>query len=482
MKKFWILLLVYLSFATTCFAGKIPTDIENILKKSFPSVDIRFDGVIILPDGTIYLPLYPAKIKNPEETLVAKTFPENTDITQKPDAVIFNNDFALLKVLTNNDGTKTVMKFDKIPNEIRTGILPQDMLIPKNLIIPENMKTIAGNLSIKISPEKNIKIAPIEMDNEKSKTKILSIKQSNKVGSVPELKEKVLYVLTHYTKDIQVVNAENNTPEYALAQKTIPNKVAITPDNKFLLVTTFNSTLLNIISLADDMIIKQLDLTTVGGDIVIDEKSNCAYVASPNASTIYQVALSDMTLKKKVKVNGRCEKLALADGYMIYIDKLTNKIWSIELDNEYTLKDLGIYPNISKIVYSNGRVFVTSRTKSRVAVIDYKNQTLLAEFDSVKKPTDMVEYKGALFILSSEENIIQVINTNNFEQIAMIQLGNDGFSTRFVQIPNSKIVLIPDAKQGMYSIVDLQKKSFLKTNVLTLPVSNIVVGKNIRKL
>ena len=35
----------------------------------------------------------------------------------------------------------------------------------------------------------------------------------------------------------------------------------ITKDNKFLLVTSYDSTLVNVISLADDRIIKQLDLT-----------------------------------------------------------------------------------------------------------------------------------------------------------------------------------------------------------------------------
>ena len=58
---------------------------------------------------------------------------------------IFNNDFSLLKVINNSDGTKTIRKFDKPPVVIKSGLLPQDMLKPKNLIIPEKAPSRAGD-------------------------------------------------------------------------------------------------------------------------------------------------------------------------------------------------------------------------------------------------------------------------------------------------------------------------------------------------
>ncbi len=481
MKKFFVLLITFVSLIPAAIAAKLPDDVQLMLKKTFPNVDIRFDGVIILQDGTVYLPLYPAKMKNPEKLTVATTYPAKTPLAKHPDVVIFNNDFVLLKVIVNKDGTRTIKKFDKPPVVIKSGLLPQDMLVPKNLIIPENLKAITGNLTVKIAPEEEIKIPAAKIEFKRTEP-VKPIKQANRVSTIPQLNDKILYISTCYTKDIQVVKGEAQKPQYALSQKAIPRCIAITPDNKFLFVTTFNSTLVDIISLADDRIIKQLDLTTNGGEIVMDAKNNVAYVASPDASTIYQVSLADMVLKKKIKVNGRCEKLILNNDYLLYVDKLTNKIWSIELGNEYTLKDLGSYPNIAKLVYADGKLYLASRTKNRIAVLDYKNQTLLSEFETIKKPIDMIAYNNNIFVLSAEDNVIQVVDIKSDEPSSIIKLSTGGFSTSMSMIPNTSLALVSDVKAGRYSVVDLNKKVVLKTNSLEIPVSNIVVGKNIRKI
>lgn len=481
MKKFLLSLIVLCLTSASTLAAKLPDDVQSMLKKTFPAADIRFDGVIILQDGTVYLPLFPAKIKTPETFAIQTTYPAKTPLQKCPDVVVFNNDFVLLKVIVNQNGTKTIKKFDKPPVEVKSGLLPQDMLVPKNLIIPENLKGITGNLDIKIAPAEEIKVAATKINYDKVVT-VNNIKPANLVSTIPQLKDKTLYISTCYTKNIQVVKGESKTPAYALSQKSIPNCIAITPDNKFLFVTAYNSTLVDVISLADDRIIKQLDLTTNGGEIVMDSKRNVAYVSSPDANTIYQVALSDMTLKKKIKVNGRCERMILNDDYLIYVDRFTNKIWSIELGNEYTLKDLGSYPNISKLAYENGNLYLASRTKNRIAVLDYKNQTLLSEFETVKKPVDMVVYGKFLYVLGAEDNVVQVIDRTTDEPVANILLNTNGFPTSMTMIPNTSLVLISDAKAGKYSVLDLNKKMVIKTNPLDMPASHIIVGKNIRKI
>lgn len=484
MKKFLISLIVLLSVTNSVFAAKIPDGVQSFIKKSFPTADIRFDGVIILPDGTLYLPLYPSSMKNPDKLTAKITYPANTDFKKEPDVVIFNNDFSLLKITIGANGVKTVKHFDKLPQEIKAGLLPQDMLIPKNLVLPENMKGIVGNLEIKLEPEKEIKVQAENIDYEKTITPVVTkpVKTINWVSNVPQLRDKTLYLATCYSKNIQVVRGEAKKASYALAEKSIPRDIKITPNNKFLLVTAYNSTLVDVISLADDRIIKQLDLTTDGGEIVIDSKKNIAYISSPNESYIYQIALSTMTLTKKIKINGMCERLTLNNGCIVYADKLTNRIWSLEIDNDYTLKDLGSYPNISKLLYSDGKIYLTSRTKNRIAIINYKDATLISEFATVQKPVDMMIYNKALFVVGAQDNIVQVIDTNTNEPVVNINLGTNGFSTGIFKVPNSSLALVSDTKAGKYSVIDMGKKQLIRTNLLDIPVSNIVIAKNIRKI
>ena len=481
MKKLLGIFFVLVLSVTSVFAAKLPSDVQVYLKKNISGIDIRFDGVIILPDGTLYLPLYPASFKKPDKLEIAETYPSGVGINAKPDVVIFNNDFVLLKVLTNANGKKTVKRFDKPPILVKTGVLPQDMLVPNGLIIPENLKGIIGNLDIQLSPEQDIKVAAETFTSARVNEANKNRKYTNS-STVAQLKDKNLYMVTAYSKNISVVNGESLKADYALSQVATPIDAKLTKDGKFLLVTAYDSTLVNVISIADDRIIKQLDLTTQGGEIVMDYANNKAFIASPNASTIYVLDTSNMTLVQRIKINGMCEKLTLNGDYLLYVDKLSDNIWSMEIANNYTLKNLGNFPNISKVIFNNGIVYLSSRTKNRIAVLDYNTKQLLTEFETVEKPIDMLIHNNSLYILGAKDNKIQVVSLEDCEPVGMINIGGDGFSTKFCLIPESNLVIVSDTKLSKYSIIDLNTNKVVKTNGTELPVNNIIVGKKIKKI
>ena len=89
-----------------------------------------------------------------------------------------------------------------------------------------------------------------------------------------------------------------------------------------------------------------------------------------------------MTLKKQLKINGLCEKFTLSqDGTkMFYVDRNTNDIWVIEMDKNYHLRNIGNFPNVSKIAYANDKIYMISRTKSRLAIVDYETLEFITEF------------------------------------------------------------------------------------------------------
>ena len=480
-KKILGLFVCMMLTITTALASKLPSDVQGYLKKNVSGVDIRFDGVIIYPDGTLYLPLYPASFKKPEQLEISETYPAGSTINDKPEVVIFNNDFVLLKVITK-DGKKTVMRFDHPPVQVKTGILPQDMLVPNGLIIPENIKSIVGNLDIKLDPEKVIKVvSDVTLSAKVFDEAPAKNKYENK-STIASIKDKNLYMVSSYSKNISVVNGEAFKSDYALSQIATPVDAQITKDSKFLIVTSCDSTLLNIISIADDQIIKQIDLTSQGGDIVMDNVNNRAYIATPATSTLYVLDLNTMSLVQRIKVNGRCEKLTLSDDYLLYVDKISDSVWSVELKNDYKLKNLGKFPNISKVLFNNGVVYLSSRSKSRIAVLNYKTNQLLSEFDTVEKPVDMMIHNNLLYILGANYNQIQVVNIENNEPAGVINIEGDGFSTKMCPVPDTDLVIVTDTKVGRYSIVDLAHNKVLKTNGTELPVNSILVGKKVIKI
>lgn len=476
MRKLILLFGILIITCTNSFAAKIPEEVQDYINKTVPGTDIRFDGVIILPDNTVYLPLYPSLFSDIKTLEVKESYPSGKDLNNKPDIIIFNNDFVIMKVLTDGQGHKTVLHLQNPPLQVRTGLLPQDMLVPSGLVLPENIKGVIGNLKIDTKNEDLIKVTSKESYEEF----LADVEDITNPALIPQLKNKTLFVTTNYSKNIQVLDPPEVSPRYSLSQKSIPIDIKTVKDGKFLLVTSYERPFIDVISIADSRFIKQINLGSFPEEIVLDEENNKAYITSPKASMIYVIDLNTMTLVQKIRINGYCEKLLLTKDKIFYVDKLKNNIWAIELENKYLLKNIGKFPNISAIAFINNQVYLSSRTKSRIAVVDYSTLGLIAEFTTVNKPVAMQLYKNYLYVLGAQNNQLQKINIDNGKVIDEINLGTEGFSTGFNRIKNTDLAIITDVKQNKYTIFDLAKSKAIKTYAMTVPINKVIIADKVK--
>ena len=472
MRKLLLVLLIMLCSATMSFAAKIPDNVKSFVDGVFPKTTYRFDGLVMLPDSTIYLPLFPSNFYDEDELTIKYTIPANKKLSDKPDAVVFNNNFVLLKVIKTKDGKNSVVNMPSPPYELRSGLLPQDLLVPKGLVIPENLKGIIGNLIIGTTPDLKIEVM-------KPKNTVQSV--SGVV--VPELKDKTFYISSPYSKNIQVLTQGHKTPDYALEQENTPNSIAVY-NNEFLLVTSYDKKTLDVISLADDAVIRQVVFQTQPDEILIDNNKKVAYVSSAEAASIFIVNLENMTLSKQIKLNGMCEKMFLSEdgSKLLYNDKQTREIWAIELDNKYLLKDIGRFPNVSRIVYAGNKVYVTSRTKNHLAIIDYDTVNLISKLEVCPKPIDMLPYKDKVFVLSAGANAIQIVDVTTDKIVDQIDLLTNGFATRIYRIDGTNLAIVTDSKSSVYSIINLDNNDIIATNPLDIPVSSITVSNKVKKI
>ncbi len=482
MKKFLIFLFAMFLSINSVLAAKFPIDVKNYIKNDFVKTDFRFDGLVILPDDTIYLPLYPALVKKPAEIKIKQTFPVNKNLKDRPDIVIFNNDFVLMKMLYNKDGSKTVLRLDNPPVEVKTGLLPQDLLVPKGFKIPDNIKGIIGNLEIQTTNAPDLRVSV----NDDEELKFVNSQKNvqTKPLNIPELKNKVMYVATCYSKNLQVINAEQRNVDYALSLKSIPIDIALTPDEKFLMATSFGNNFIEVISLSDEQVIKKFEFTSQPTEIVIDKKNNKAYIALPEDSSIFVIDIPTMTLKQQIKINGYCERLSINPelNILIYFDKKTSEIFSVELNHEFIIKNIGKFPNVSKLLYSNNKLYMLSRTKNRLAIVDYVTMGVLAEMEMDKKPIDILKYKNNIYVLCADTNILYVINGETDEVISKIRLNTKGFSTNISPIKNTKYAIITDTKSPKYVLVDLDKNQVIKTYAIDVPVSKMIIANKVLKI
>ncbi len=477
MKKVLIIVCIFVLNILSVSAATLPENVVNYIKQEFPSAEIRFDGLITV-NNTLYLPLFPAKCNNIEILEIKKTAPDNKKLKDLPDIVVFNNDFVLLRVIEQDNGKRTVLYQNTPFLEVKTGLLPQDMLVPKGLIIPANIKTIIGGLRIATEEEKGLKI---HSDLVEEKPINVTVK-NDIVSTVNQLKNKVFYIITCKSKNIHVMPSDKSKPEYALSMPSVP--IDLKSYKNFLLITAFGLNELNVISIADEAVIKTFEFNTQPEEIVIDKIHDLAYVTTPDASAIYVIDLKTMTLKQKLNVNGRCSKLYLTNDaeMLIYVDKNTNDVWVVELFDEYLIKEVGIFPNVSSIAYSENKIYLASRTKNKIAIVDYVTLTEIGEIEVSEKPADMLLYYANLYILGANNSVLQVLNTQTDKITTTINLNTGVFATSIYKLDNTNIAVITGARAGKYSVLNLDKKQVIKTLPIDIPVSKIVILNKVKKI
>ncbi len=477
MKKVLIIVCIFVLNILSVSAATLPENVVNYIKQEFPSAEIRFDGLITV-NNTLYLPLFPAKCNNIEILEIKKTAPDNKKLKDLPDIVVFNNDFVLLRVIEQDNGKRTVLYQNTPFLEVKTGLLPQDMLVPKGLIIPANIKTIIGGLRIATEEEKGLKI---HSDLVEEKPINVTVK-NDIVSTVNQLKNKVFYIITCKSKNIHVMPSDKSKPEYALSMPSVP--IDLKSYKNFLLITAFGLNELNVISIADEAVIKTFEFNTQPEEIVIDKIHDLAYVTTPDASAIYVIDLKTMTLKQKLNVNGRCSKLYLTNDaeMLIYVDKNTNDVWVVELFDEYLIKEVGIFPNVSSIAYSENKIYLASRTKNKIAIVDYVTLTEIGEIEVSEKPVDMLLYYANLYILGANNSVLQVLNTQTDKITTTINLNTGVFATSIYKLDNTNIAVITGARAGKYSVLNLDKKQVIKTLPIDIPVSKIVILNKVKKI
>ena len=184
MKKLLLTLVLCLAASGAALAEQVPQDVQDFVNQTFPETNFRFDGVIVLPDNTMYLPIFPSKVEKVDEVGIKTTYPANETLKQKPDMVILNNNYSLLKVI-NTNGKKTVINLMNPPDEIQSGLLPQDILLPKGLVIPETLKGIIGNIDVAITQKTGLKI-----------NNARKVGKTNSISPVEELNGKTFYIAT----------------------------------------------------------------------------------------------------------------------------------------------------------------------------------------------------------------------------------------------------------------------------------------------
>jgi len=120
------------------------------------------------------------------------------------------------------------------------------------------------------------------------------------------------------TSFVYRINLSNYKIDGVYAVGSVPKVLEVTPDNKYILVTTWCSYTLDVISIADQKRIKSIKIGAYPRGIAVTADSSKAYVAQMGGSNIHEINLTDFSQKLiPVGVNSRAVVLS-PDNTKIY--------------------------------------------------------------------------------------------------------------------------------------------------------------------
>lgn len=529
IKTLIITILVLIAGTMPSMATQLPAEIKTFLQsqKNIPS--IRYDSVIVYNRDVMYIPIIPSHPLKVDGVKIVKTIPANQTLDKLPDIVVFNNNYSLIKVYRTGQDTVAAANITELPDVIKTGMIPQDIMVPKGLVLPECYAPILGDVQIPLigsakSPTFVSGRRPAPLPSGKRSVNI-------KPANVPlALKNKLFFVNNFQTEFLEVFSSTVSEPLYSLKTSGVMKDVKPVLNGKYLLAASSNLKNIDVIDVEKEFVSKHIDLMAKPTEIAVDNDRNKAYVASTSAEALFVIDLQTMTMKEKIQLVGAPQKLAVSsDGSKIaYFDMKTSNIYILDLENDYENKLITNYPNTTKIILGNNVLYLIARTEPKLRIVQFDlyldNKTAKTKKDKKReavrkeedkkveaenvtddiysvlqidenmkseednlledmqtystsisdiqvgaKPIDMYNYKDNLYILSAGENSVYTYNITSGE-IKSEKLPVDGFAKAITQIPSSNLAVITNMSDLKYVVYDLDKAK----SVQVLPISEYI--------
>jgi len=476
--------------ANSASATQLPQPIVNFIKAKYPKAGIRFDGLIELPDHTIYLPVTPltyGSVENPAK--VIKTIPAKTDFTKKPDMILFANNIALLKIIKENNQL-TVNYSPEIPLSVKLGLLPQDLVVPRGLILPTELKVILGDLRIPLKPKKDEDdLVFFGTPSKTSKTpeqkvSIISGTVEKKALKVlPELDfmgNKVLYAANFKENRINVIDSHTGRITENMKLPAIPSNMVLTPDCRYILLPSMALSKIFVIDTFSSIFVKDLDVVKYPSSILFPANSKKVYVANKMSSSISEVDLDNMLVKKEIKVIGSPDNLVYDEENhnIIYNDSDSENIYALNPDSGLCKKVVQV-SNISKLANSGNYLYILNRSAGELVVFDLKSNQEFKRIKVGQKPVDLqiLDKKGEIYVLSAGSDELDIIEMHGYTLKKTVPLNSGGFASKITVVESENKMLITSQDSYQMALYDIDGGKILGYIPVSKNISFLQVSK-----
>jgi len=488
MKKLILTILLFFMGITMTLATELPKNIQSKLKKDVPGVTIRFDGLVEYPDKTQYLPVFPMDLnKTDADAKITLTYPANKTLKDKPDMVLFDNNFAMLRIIKSATHNPTVIFYNQMPLCVKRGILPQDLLVPENLVLPEELEILLGNLSIPLEKLSDEFAYFEDFDRFFDPAKAKEQKITNSLKSVsgfdktlPCLAKKMMYAINYQANAVYLINADTGKVLKTIPLRSNPSAFIITRDQRYLLVAMLGTSKLSVIDLNTNCVVKEIESGNLPAYIAVDKIKNIAYIANQNSATISLLDLVNMDVTQRIEVVGNPCKLTLSSDRkaLIYLDALTDGVHQVVLGDDFN-NDTFLFKtkNLSKALSFNDKIYLACRDKNYITVVDIASKKPVNKIPVGEKPLDISIIDSKLYVVNAISDSLSVIDLNTEIKIKDIPLNTKGFPNKINILDNSISAIVSTAANYEYVLINLEKDTVVNKFPIDTIVNSIIVSQ-----
>lgn len=439
-------------------ATKLPAGVVNYLEGKDENVQIRFDGFIIFSNGESYLPVLSQDPELKSDALqVIQSIPEISDY---PDLIQFDNNTFLLRLIQTNAGRLTIVPLGDYPFALKTGMLPQDLVLPKNFFVPTELKIILGELPY--NPELPSEATPITPLAE------------TLTASIPDKKaavRKTNLIYTYSLDDQTLVGASDKTGriKHKIDIGCIPSQLKVSTKTQLLYAPCMSGEELVVVDMTANLVKTRIPLSSKPNDLLLLEDNDLILVTHAFEKKLTVIDTKKLLPGESIDLPSEGGVMArFSENVALIADGFSEKVYLFDLREKMVKREMVTLPNISGLWVTMNRsrrpeLWVVGQKDNTANMYDLISGKLVKSFATGDKPVDIGAYDNRLFILSTRSATIDVIDFTIPERLSQIQLPEDSYPTELSTDPNQSVGYISSSNQDAIFQLDMEKNQISKT-------------------
>lgn len=452
------MLILMLFLSPQAYSEEIPDKLKTFLKNKFPGISFKIDNSFVINNET-FLPLLPQTARTAEKIEIVHVIP---DKSSTPKLFWFSNDWVFVKLIKQNDGTRTIIDLKEIPEQYKERFLkskfPSDIVVPKDFFVKQELASLVGELPVLIRQDGKSESQP------SGEQKQMDIQMKG-----------LLYLTSPDTGKIIYLNLGDLSMIYSIQTMGAPWDIAFDKGNKIFFITDFAKDQIYELKLMESSILKSFQLPVMSSpvDIELSGDGSLAFILDSLTSdfSVYKAADSQLFLKTKLPPNPTSFSV-LKDVKLIAIAcPNTNNLVFLHSDDFSPVGKIPVNDGPEKVISDPLRnlFYVSSRNGNTVSIIDPKSKNMKKTIEVGETPNSLALAPDSryLYVSNAKSGSISVIDLENETVADTINLPIETQFPGDIKITSDgRWLIVTSETTSTISVIDLNlKKVALKLDV-----------------